>query len=123
MLHLFNMQTTAHLFHGQLLLNIRICCNYPEISSPWLLLNNNREIPGVYTTPYSVRVVFGPSSSRVSSTLRALAIRTSVITTITVSTGAITASAVEFHHDDKPGRSHGHQEAQGGEAFLVRFSD
>ena len=32
----FNVQITAHLFHGRLLLNIRICCNYPEISSPWL---------------------------------------------------------------------------------------
>ena len=56
-----------YLLHGRLLLN-----------NCW----NNREIPGVYTTHYSVRVVFGPSrvrvgqkipsSSRVSSTRRAL---------------------------------------------------
>ena len=39
-LHLFNIQITAHLFHGWLHLNIRICCNYPEISSGRLLLNN-----------------------------------------------------------------------------------
>ena len=36
----FNIQITAHLFHGRLHLNIRICCNYPEISSGRLLLNN-----------------------------------------------------------------------------------
>ena len=35
MLHLFNLQIAAHLFHGRLLLNIRIDCNHPEISSPW----------------------------------------------------------------------------------------
>merc|ERR1712052_91389 len=39
-LYLFNIQITAHLFHGRLHLNIRICCNYPEISSGRLLLNN-----------------------------------------------------------------------------------
>ena len=41
-LYLFNIQITAHLFHGRLHLNIRICCNHPEseISSGRLLLNN-----------------------------------------------------------------------------------
>ena len=38
--YLFNIQITAHLFHGRLHLNIRICCNYPEISSGRLLLND-----------------------------------------------------------------------------------
>ena len=63
-------------------------CNYPEISSGRLLLNNcwnNPEIHGVYTTHYSVRVEFGPSrvrvgqkilsTSRVSSTRRFLIFR------------------------------------------------
>ena len=80
-LHLFNIQITAHLFHGRLHLNIRICCNYPEISSGRLLLNNCGN-SWSFTTRYSVRVVFGPSrvrvgqkissTSRVSSTRRAL---------------------------------------------------
>ena len=39
-LYLFNIQITAHLFHGRLHLNITICCNYLEISSGRLLLNN-----------------------------------------------------------------------------------
>ena len=80
-LHLFNIQITAHLFHGRLHLNIRICCNYPEISSGRLLLNNCWN-SWSFTTRYSVRVVFDPSrvrvgqknssTSRVSSTRRAL---------------------------------------------------
>ena len=35
-----------------------------------------------------------------------------------VSTDAISASAVEFHHDGQQGILHGHQEDQGGGAFL-----
>ena len=51
------------------------------------------------------------------------AVSTSTITTCPVSTGsisasAITTSAVESYHDDKQGRLHGHQEAQGGGASL-----
>ena len=78
-----------HLEQVNFLLNIRIFCNYPEISSGRLLLNNcwnNPEIPGVCTTHYSVRVVFGlsrvrvgqkiPSTSRVLSTRRSQAVVT-----------------------------------------------
>ena len=62
-LHLFNIQITAHLFHGRLHLNIRICCNYPEISSGRLLLNNCWNSWSLYYSLLGPSSVWSESSS------------------------------------------------------------
>ena len=62
-LYLFNIQITAHLFHGRLHLNIRICCNYPEISSGRLLLNNCWNSWSLYYSLLGPSSVWSESSS------------------------------------------------------------